>query len=401
MEALPLDDYDAQQAQPARKLNFDRNWLSNRNAVSDAIEYQKRATPTVPEHAPYGYNNDAQWKEYQHALQPPNPLESKEYTDYMDQLGRVVGSVNARDIYRDQNYMSEGALKILNGKRIARKQKPLYGHWTSVDGDNIDEWVVRTKENGPIVAVNGYRTKKSDWDILKNYHHQYPSRAERTEHPFNEFLADYYREDPSVEYATDTAGFATDAYLKQRKKLQKDSKYAMHLPNPSAFNLFQKMVADIYHTIFDSFMKHPPNQKFPEEYVSWILTYSYGQGWLLNLISQLWSENVKEPVLRQIMRYKKYDEWTKAYVKLKRDKGEAPGDLDPTVNKDLADYLLRKKRVKNYIKEYVRPLLTTGSGEFTKFTNYVADIVKKLLTGVVVMKPGTNEHLGELQSPYE
>ena len=120
----------------------------------------------------------------------------------LDGVWSLVGSSAGRAIYRDDDYMSEGALKILNGKRIKRGQHPYKAAWESIDEDHIPEFVVRDR-HGNIVAVNGYSTKKSDWEIQNKYYTQYPSREDRRNNKFRDFVVDYYQDDPDINFETD------------------------------------------------------------------------------------------------------------------------------------------------------------------------------------------------------
>ena len=77
-------------------------------------------------------------------------------------LFQLVSSKQSRDIVRRNNFMP-GQFQIWNEKETGGNNK-YYGAYEDIDNDRIGEFVVRRGgAEGPLVAVNGYTTKKSDW----------------------------------------------------------------------------------------------------------------------------------------------------------------------------------------------------------------------------------------------
>ena len=77
------------------------------------------------------------------------------------EIAQIVGSKNYRDIKRSGNFMP-GQFEIWNAKETGGNNQ-YWGNYQDVDGDGLaHEFVVRRgDENGPMIAVNGYTTKRS------------------------------------------------------------------------------------------------------------------------------------------------------------------------------------------------------------------------------------------------
>ena len=99
--------------------------------------------------------------------------------DAINEIAQIVGSKRFRDIKRSGNFMP-GQFDIWNAKETGGNNQ-YWGGYQDVDGDGLaHEFVVRReKETGPMVAVNGYTTKRSDWAARKTFYENNPSREDR------------------------------------------------------------------------------------------------------------------------------------------------------------------------------------------------------------------------------
>ena len=204
-EITPDDVYSDDEEEVPRRFNIPS--YSDRRAQN--IDWDTDVTPYTRRNMhEFDFGNRLKYGQPMPALKDiPRKFRKR---GQLDAIWDIVGSKHNRSIYRDNDFMSEGALKILNGKRKANGQKVYTGKWELHDGDSIPEFVVYDA-HGNIVAVNGYTTKKSDWDIRNKYFTQYPSRDARKKNKYGDFIQDYYTQDPEVRFETDAAGFATDA----------------------------------------------------------------------------------------------------------------------------------------------------------------------------------------------
>ena len=293
----------------------------------------------------------------------------------LEDVWKLVGSKAGRAIYRDKDYMSEGTLNILNGRRLARGQKPYLGTWESVDEDAVPEFVVRDHNNN-IVAVNGYTTKRSDWDIMNKYYTYYPSKKARKDNPFREFAIDYYEDDPDVKFETDAAGFPTDEYLTRRKEAQKNSIYSMRMPNPTAYNLFTKnLVSPIIQMKVNELAEA---NDVTREHIMSLLKKAYGEGWMLSFISQLWNGIVKTPFLTLARNTKEYKDYFDAF-QIKHRNSEL---TEKEKHEKLIKSFMSLKGIKLALKNWISPMLTPGNDENTRTKQIITVEVAKLLNAI-------------------
>ena len=112
--------------------------------------------------------------------------------DAINEIAQIVGSKRFRDIKRSGNFMP-GQFDIWNAKETGGNNK-YWGGYQDVDGDGLaHEFVVRReKETGPMVAVNGYTTKRSDWAARKTFYENNPSREQRKGKTVKTYMRDEY-----------------------------------------------------------------------------------------------------------------------------------------------------------------------------------------------------------------
>lgn len=92
----------------------------------------------------------------------------------LDSLFGIVSSKNHQDIVRRNNFMP-GQFKEWNSNPSGGNNKYWGGDY-DYDKDGINEFAVRRDdEQGPIVAVNGYTTKQSDWLARRKVYEDNPT----------------------------------------------------------------------------------------------------------------------------------------------------------------------------------------------------------------------------------
>ena len=114
----------------------------------------------------------------------------------MDGLFALVSSKNARDVTRKADWTSQIPFKMWNDKDIKRN-KGRQRYWGAIEDYDKDglpiEFVVRKgKPDGPVIAVNGYTTKASDYPWRSEYYDAYPTKEDRKTTSFNEFMTNKY-----------------------------------------------------------------------------------------------------------------------------------------------------------------------------------------------------------------
>lgn len=114
----------------------------------------------------------------------------------MDGLFELVSSKNARDVARKGDWMAPAPFRMWNDKDIKRNKgkQRFWGQFEDYDNDGLPiEFVVRRgKPDGPVVGVNGYTTKASDYPWRAEYYDAYPTKEARKETSFDKFMFDKY-----------------------------------------------------------------------------------------------------------------------------------------------------------------------------------------------------------------
>ena len=167
------------------------------------------STPALPapngENAPevkwdddytFAFTKDHQAK-YADAIPPREVKERKARgRKGADELFNIVSSKMARDIKRKQDWISNASFNIWNAKDMERHGgvQRYWGQLEDYDHDGMPiEYVVRRGgSDGPVVAVNGYTTSKSDFPWRYDYYEAYPTEEKRKEKSFGDFIHDKY-----------------------------------------------------------------------------------------------------------------------------------------------------------------------------------------------------------------
>lgn len=113
-----------------------------------------------------------------------------------DELYKIVSSKMARDINRKADWTAEVPFAAWNKKDIERNDgvQRYYGRLEDYDDDGIrNEFVIRKgSSSGPVVAVNGYTTSKSDYPWRRDYYNHYPTKEERKNVSMQDFIDNKY-----------------------------------------------------------------------------------------------------------------------------------------------------------------------------------------------------------------
>ena len=110
----------------------------------------------------------------------------------INELAQIVGSKAYRDIKRSGNFMP-GQFKLWNDSENGGNGK-YWGGYQDADGDGLaHEFVVRRgTATGPMIAVNGYTTKQSDWAGRKAFYEAYPKRKDRKGKTVKSYMQEEY-----------------------------------------------------------------------------------------------------------------------------------------------------------------------------------------------------------------
>ena len=291
---------------------------------------------------------------------------------------KAVGSKYNRDVVRRNQFMSQAAFDKWNAKHGNKYWAGLQDY----DEDGIEtEFVVRRKNaEGPVVAVNGYTTKLSDWDAKRAYYEKYPSYASRKQKNRDEETYGPYQSyqdfiDEHYGFATDKYGFLTDESAKAISDHMKDSPYNLRIKVPSAYNLFTKnIIFEAYKFVLDDLAKY---QHTTKKELNDLCNKKFGFGWVMSEASTLWNAWVKQPIIEALkVNADNVDYYETVYknkfIELKQKRDEEY-EYDERDEDKFHTWLFNQKEIKAGMKEYVQPLFDPDSDGYQSAVDYLLD----------------------------
>ena len=282
----------------------------------------------------------------------------------IEALANIVGSKNARDITRKNHFMSKPGFDKWNSKQPEGKY---WGDYVDLDDDGIEEFVVRGRnEHGPLVAVNGYTTKNSDWAVRRDYYEAYPFIGKRPAGGISEFARTLYEE----EY--DQYGNPTEAYLGRIKDARK--KYPGHSiragGSSSPYNIFVKRI------VSNALKQEQNDLGVSDEQFKTIMKEieaQEGKGWLLRLAAKLWSRWVKKPIIEG-MDTKTTKAWRELYYRNNPRLSDSKQDHDKFIK-----WFFNRKDVKATVKDFVQDMFVVDSQDYSDAIDAFAYEIDKLV----------------------
>ena len=217
----------------------------------------------------------------------------------MDDLFKLVSSKNALDVTRKSAWIAEEPFKVWNEKDIKNYGKQrYYGKLEDYDEDGFPiEYVIRRGgENGPIVAVNGYTIKTSDYPWKQAYYNAYPTSEQRKETTYRQFIRDKY----GAEYDDDNMsikGYKLDP--EKDEWTQKVKSFGYRYPVPKDRTPYQAFAELITHPLIKSIIANIADSKGvePKEIRKEIGTNSgYGLGFASVICSDVYDAFINAPI---------------------------------------------------------------------------------------------------------
>ena len=321
----------------------------------------------------------------------------------LNPLYELVSSKQHQDIVRRNNFMP-GQFEIWNSKPTGGNNKYWGGDY-DLDNDGIDEFVVRRGgSEGPIVAVNGYTTKQSDWLARRKFYEKYPERENRKGKTVNSFMRDEYfvpTYDETGNITKWTKDPAADEDFKKYHKM-----YNFHAPGPlSPFRAIGQFI--VYPAIKAAFIQIANGNEKLAKYVRKVVVLHYGiKAYESNVLSGIYNQIVRDPILIKIK--DSLEQLIQDYLTIKRaTKGS---NFNPNLNdtqsadyKEFERWLFAKKEMKTLVKNYVNTMLSTQKEQFKN--SLTTNIVKKISTDISSIKADANrllqQDLQQLQAQYE
>ena len=258
------------------------------------------------------------------------------------EIAQIVGSKNYRDIKRSGNFMP-GQFEIWNAKETGGNNQ-YWGDYQDVDGDGLaHEFVVRRgDETGPMIAVNGYTTKRSDWPARRKFYEAYPNRSDRKNKTVKTYMRDeYYKPtyDPMTGKITEwkiKPGSEQDEF-KEDKQWKRYNKYT-----PRKMSPYQAINKFIFMPALKMYLAEVGMTQ--KEY----LAQYGGVAVLSRLLSEIYYNLVKGPVWAYLDNKGVLSELETEFVE---KKGIDAVDIDPA---EFEKFVFSKKAVRKVVKTYVR-----------------------------------------------
>ena len=280
----------------------------------------------------------------------------------MNELFKLVSSKLSRDIVRKNQYMP-GQFEIWNKKKSGGNKKYVAGY-EDYDNDGIKiEYVVRKKNPdgspGPIIAVNGYSTTKSDWAARDKFYTDHPTRASRKGMNVKSYMEDEYYKPVYAENGMDIESYSidpeSDEFTEKYKKL-----YNLHtVKEKSPFRAIGDKI--VFPVIKEVFMELAQNNEDKAKLYRKVVVDETGmKAFETQMLADFYDINVKDKLLESLG--DKRDAIKQTFVTLRKEKDpnfQMNWDYGSDEYKDFERWLFAKKGIKKLIKQYVTPLLTT------------------------------------------
>ena len=256
--------------------------------------------------------------------------------DGIEEIAKLVGSKRFRDIKRSSNFMP-GQFQLWNARENGGNGK-YWGGYQDVDDDKkAHEFVVRRGgEDGPMIAVNGYTTKQSDWGARRLFYETYPKRSDRKGMTTKTFMRDEYYI-PDYENGMDVKNWVIEPGSEQ-DDLRKWDMYNNY--TPKSMSPYQAVNKYIVQPALDLYLAKQGIDK--KTYIA----DNGGVGVLSRLASAIYDFLVKNQVIDFLRDTGEFNEYEAYY--------QATHDIDdPDYEAKLEKFVLNRKEVKDYIKDYV------------------------------------------------
>ena len=281
------------------------------------------------------------------------------------ELAQIVGSKRFRDVKRSANFMP-GQFEIWNGKNGNK----YWGGYRDLDGDEINEFVVRRKdENGPMIAVNGYTTKRSDWGARELYYQDNPTRESRRKYgSVKKYMRSFYG--PTY----DDTGKITEWGIKPGSDADPlhNETYNRYIKyTPKDLSPYQAIQKYIFTPAFDAFLQEAKMTR--KQFIE-----SFGFGSIARSASNVYNILVKEVIYAKLVRTNKQQlgEFEQDYIRIMQRKIPGYDQSAADFTEGLINYLFTRKDIKAMAAEYVHHILLNPAAKIGEAKAVIAEGVK-------------------------
>ena len=273
-------------------------------------------------------------------------------------LYALVSSKHNRDIVRRNNFMP-GQFDVWNAKKTGGNNK-YWGGYEDIDGDDVSEFVVkRENQDGPLVAVNGYTTKKSDWLARDKFFQTHPTRDQRK----GQSIKKYMRDDIwKPTYGANHMDINRYSISEQDERVFSNSKYNSYKPTEkSPYRALGEHIVfpAIKAALFNIGHKTEMGAKLARQAIVHALGTTAFEA---KYLSTIYEHMVKGPVIDYLQEHGLWNDFVNKWKELRRTKYNNDwSGLDYTDSeqyKDFDKWLFSKKDIKSMVKDFVSQYLT-------------------------------------------
>lgn len=283
----------------------------------------------------------------------------------VEELAQIVGSRNYRDVKRSANFMPE-QFKMWNAKNGGK----YWGDYEDVDGDEINEFVVRRgNKAGPMIAVNGYTTKRSDWGARELYYQNNPTREERRKYgSLKKYMRSFY--DPTYDDTGKITKWGikpgSDADPLHNEMYNRYIKYT-----PKDLSPYQAIQKYIFTPAFDAFLQEAKitRKQFIDE---------FGFGSIARSASNVYNALVKDVIYAKLVRTNKdlLEGFAQDYIIIRQRKDPGYNQSADDFTEGLINYLFTRKDIKDMAANYVHHILLNPAAKIDAAKAIIAEGVK-------------------------
>lgn len=357
------------------------------------------------------FENEEDNEEYDFDLDP----DYNEVTDYQGVAGKerirgrrnmkevfnLVSSNLARDIVRKDKYMP-GQFEIWNSKKHGGNNK-YHGAFGDFDNDGkAEEFIVRrlTKNGqpGPVIAVNGYTTKTSDWPARSKFYTTYPDRKNRKGKNVQSYMRDEYYKPTYADNQIDVTNYEhdpeTDPFILKNK-----DKYNMYVvgKEKSPYRAFGQIIVM---PVIKQVLAEIGGNRFKGKFVRKVITSKNKyKAFETYILGGVYANTVKNKIIKKLKENNQYDSFVSTFETLMRDKGNDGytvdvNDFNSESYKSFDRWLFNKAGIKKMVKSYVSDIISNRAEEFR-------DKLKQQLKLMIRHEfPNINESANELYHDF-
>ena len=265
----------------------------------------------------------------------------------IEEIAKIVGSKRFRDIKRSGNFMP-GQFDKWNENKKGGNGK-YWGGYEDLDEDGFaHEFVVRRGgENGPLVAVNGYTTKQSDWGARRLFYEKHSTREERRGKTPKTFMRDEYYK-PTY----DGRGYITEWTIKPGYEPDGFNEWNMYNNYiPKDLSPYQAINRYIVMPALETYLAKQGKDK--KTYIA----ANGGVGVLSRITSNVYDELVRAPVKAYLLNNGAYEMHEANFKQTKKGRETTNYEVD------LEKYVFSKKDAKDVVRQYVANKVLPKAGE--------------------------------------